>query len=286
MEPQDIAKKAKVIKLKALKNVEQLWTGGYQSAFKGVGISFAEVRAYQYGDDWRLFDWNVTARFNRPHVKVFEEERQLSVILLVDVSQSTKIGGQHEFKSDMIAELCATLSYSAIAQQDEVGYFLFDQGVTLMRPVSGHRHQVLRIIYDLLSVSNQSRNTNIAQALRFASRWLKRKSLIFIISDFHCPDFSMELAALSKHHEVHGIYVEDVSSDFWQGMGIIKVIDPESGISAWIDTSDPSYTKQIEELRLKKANELQRLFSKNKGKFIRLELGTPWLLPLIQQFSH
>ncbi len=233
----ELIKKVKRIELKTRRQSMDLLGGQYQSAFKGKGMSFSEVRKYQYGDDIRFIDWNVTARTGIPHIKVFEEERELTVMMLVDLSGSMNFGSAESFKLDRVAELSALLSFSAIQNNDKVGLIVFDDEIREYLPPKKGRGQVFQIIKKVLSHKVGSRNTNIDLSLQYLLKVIKRRCVVFLISDFVSSGYNKSLAIAAKKHDLVGLHLSDKLEREIPDLGLIPVRDAESGEKGWIDTS-------------------------------------------------
>lgn len=233
----DLFKKIRRIQIQTTHLANDVLAGAYRSAFKGKGIELEEVREYQQGDDVRSIDWNVTARMNRPFVKSFREERELSVILAVDVSASTRFGSGKQLKSELIAEIAAVLAFSAIKNQDKVALLLFSDKVErYFPPQKGTRH-VLRIIRELLTYKSEERATNISTALAFLGKVQNRSGVCFLISDFICPDFSHEAALAAKRYDLVPIAIVDAAEKILPNMSFVTFADLETGKSCLVDTS-------------------------------------------------
>lgn len=238
MDANDLIKKVRKIEIKTRGLSQNIFAGEYHSAFKGRGMMFSEVRDYQYGDDIRDIDWNVTARQNHPYIKVYEEERELTVMLLVDVSRSRLFGAVGEEKREMIAEIAATLAFSAIENNDKIGVIFFSDKIEKFIPPKKGRKHILFIISQLLDFQPESPGTNIAEALRFFTDALKKRTTTFLISDFIDEnDFSTALSIASNKHDVIGIQVYDKRDSSMPDVGLIKMADLETGQTKWIDTS-------------------------------------------------
>lgn len=238
MEAVDLIKKVRQIEIKTRGLSSNIFAGQYHSAFKGRGMSFSEVREYQYGDDVRDIDWNVTARFNKPYIKVFEEERELTVILLIDVSSSLDFGTAGQFKKDMVTEIAATLSFSATQNNDKIGVLFFSDRVEKFIPPKKGKKHILHIIRELINFKPQSRKTDISQALEYLTNAIKRKCTAFVISDFiDDKDFSRAMIIANKKHDIMGLQVYDKRLEEMPNVGLIKVKDAESDEEIWLDTS-------------------------------------------------
>jgi uncharacterized protein (DUF58 family) len=237
VEAAELLKKVRRIEIKTRGLSRHIFAGEYHSAFKGRGIAFSEVREYQYGDDIRSIDWNVTARFNHPYVKVFEEERELTVMLLIDVSGSGNFGTAVNFKRDLMTEVAAVLSFSAIFNNDKIGVIFFSDKVEkFISPQKGRKH-ILRIIRELLDFKPQSKLTNLDEPLRFLTNAIKKRSTAFIISDFMVPDFEEALRIASNKHDIVALKVYDPVEKSFPDIGLVKISDSESGEEKWVDSS-------------------------------------------------
>jgi uncharacterized protein (DUF58 family) len=234
----EILKKVKELEIKSKKITQHLFTGEYHSAFKGRGMSFREVREYDPGDDIRFIDWNVSARFSHPFTKLFEEERELTVMLMIDVSASSLFGTVHARKKDIITEIGAILTFSAISNNDKVGVIFFSDKVEKYIPPKKGKQHALYIVRELLTSSPKHKKTNLTEGLRFFNNSTKQKSISFILSDFLDEDFNDALKVAGKKHDLIGIKVYDKMDMELPDVGIIQIIDSETGATKWIDTSD------------------------------------------------
>ena len=238
METQDLIKKVRKIEIKTRGLSSNIFAGQYHSAFKGRGMAFSEVREYQYGDDVRDIDWNVTARFHKPYVKVFEEERELTVMLLIDVSGSQDFGTQRQMKRDMVTEIAATLAFSAIQNNDKIGVIFFSDKIEKYIPPKKGRKHILYIIREMLDFHAESRRTDVAQAVEFLTGVSKRRCTAFLLSDFFVrQDFLSQLTIANRKHDVVAIQVYDRRASDLPDVGLMKVVDAETGFEQYIDTS-------------------------------------------------
>ena len=244
MDSNELIKKVRKLEIKTRGLSQNIFAGEYHSAFKGRGMSFAEVREYQYGDDIRDIDWNVTARHNKPYVKVYEEERELTVMLLIDVSGSSVFGAEGPEKRQMIAEIAATIAFSAIQNNDKVGALFFSDKVEKFIPPKKGRKHILFLIRELLDFRPESKGTDIANAVRYATDALKRRCTMFLISEFICPaDYSKPVTVASSRHDLIGIQVYDKRDASMPDVGLMRVLDLETGDTRWIDTSSSRVRK-------------------------------------------
>ncbi|MDO4229498.1 MAG: DUF58 domain-containing protein [Capnocytophaga sp.] len=246
MDTKEILKKVRKIEIKTRRLSDNIFGGEYHSAFKGRGMTFSEVRPYQYGDDIRNIDWNVTARYNEPFVKVFEEERELTLMLMVDVSGSELFGTTNQFKSEIITEIAATLAFSALQNNDKTGLILFSDTIELYIPPKKGKSHVLRIIRELIEFQPKSRKTNIGEALQFLSRVLKKKAIVFILSDFMDKGYEKPIQIATKKHDVTGIRIYDQKETFLPNLGHITVKDAETGELILVNTASKSVQLQYE----------------------------------------
>lgn len=237
METSELIKKVRRIEIKTKAMSQQIFAGQYHSAFKGRGMAFSEVRQYNYGDDVRFIDWNVTARFNTPYVKIFEEEREMTVMLLIDVSGSNLYGTRQQFKSELITEISAVLSFSAIYNNDKVGVIFFSNEVEKFIPPAKGKSHILRIIRELLTYRSTSNQTNIAEALRFLTNVSKRKTTAFLLSDFIDNDYEQALRITASRHDIVALDIVDRGEMALPNVGIVELQDPETGARVWTDTA-------------------------------------------------
>ncbi|MDR2972333.1 MAG: DUF58 domain-containing protein [Bacteroidales bacterium] len=238
MDSTELLKKVRKIEIRTRALSHQIFSGQYHSAFKGRGMAFSEVREYQYGDDIRNIDWNVTARFNHPYIKIFEEERELTVMLLIDVSGSTQFGTKQRFKSDLIIEISAVLSFSAINNNDKVGVIFFSNQVEKFIPPKKGRSHILRIIRELVDYKSQQVQTNMSEALRYLTNAIKKKCTAFILSDFVNCDCEQALRIAANKHDVVALQITDRGDTLLPCLGLVKIHDPETGKNYLADTSN------------------------------------------------
>jgi len=229
LKTKEILKKVRKIEIKTRRLSDHIFSGEYHSSFKGRGMTFSEVRQYQFGDDIRSIDWNVTARYHEPYVKVFEEERELTMMLMVDVSNSEIFGSTNQFKKETITEIAATLAFSAIQNNDKVGLILFTDTIELFIPAKKGKSHVLRIIRELIEFKAKSKKTNIAEALKFLSNVMKKKAIVFILSDFIDDNYDKTLQIVSKKHDVTGVRIYDKLEAEIPNLGLVPILDSESG---------------------------------------------------------
>lgn len=286
METKDLLKKVRKIEIKTRRLSNNIFGGEYHSTFKGRGMTFSEVRNYQFGDDVRAIDWNVTARYNEPFVKVFEEERELTLMLIVDVSSSALFGTDNAIKKNIITEISATLAFSALQNNDKVGLILFSDQIELFIPPSKGKTHVLRIIRELIEFKPKSIKTNISVALEFLISVLKKKSIAFILSDFISPDYEKTLKITSKKHDLTGIKVFDKLEEFIPNLGLVQMFDQETEQVQLIDTSSKfvrdSYKKESS-LKFKTFNDL---FTTNGAGTILCRTDESYIKKLLNYFKN
>jgi uncharacterized protein (DUF58 family) len=280
MDTIELIKKVRKIEIKTRGISHHLFTGQYHSAFKGRGMAFSEVREYQPGDDIRTIDWNVTARFNHPYVKIFQEERELTVMLVVDVSGSEYFGTQTQFKREMITELCAVLAFSAIQNNDKIGIIFFSDRIEKYIPAKKGKTHILRIIRELLEFSPQGKKTDIAAALRFLTNVLKKKSIVFIMSDFISEDFESALKIVGKKHDSIAVQIYDKREQELPNIGLAKVMDAETGKLIWIDTSDVKFRQEYMNRWNLRQTLLKDIFNKSNVDYIKILTDQSYIAPL------
>jgi len=286
VEATELLKKVRRIEIKTRGLSRHIFAGEYHSAFKGRGIAFSEVREYQYGDDIRSIDWNVTARFNHPYVKIFEEERELTVMLLIDVSGSGYFGTSGSFKRDLMTEVAAVLSFSAIYNNDKIGVIFFSDKVEkFISPQKGRKH-ILRIIRELLDFKSESKMTNLDEPLRFLTNAIKKRSTAFIISDFIVPDFEEAMRIASNKHDIVALKVFDPVEKSIPDIGLVKVMDSESGAERWIDTSSKAARNSYEKWWLNHIDSIRGTFKRCGVDSAELRTDLDYVKPLIKLFEN
>ncbi len=285
METTELLKKVRKIEIKAKGLTRHIFAGEYHSAFKGRGIAFSEVREYQYGDDIRSIDWNVTARFNHPYIKVFEEERELTVMLLIDVSGSGNFGTSVNFKRDVMTEIAAVLSFSAIFNNDKIGVIFFSDRIEKFIPPQKGRKHILRIIRELLDFRSESRNTSLDEPLRFLTNAIKKRCTAFIISDFIAPDFEEALRIASNKHDVAALKVYDRAETSIPDIGMVKITDSETGKEKWIDTSSKASREKYRKWWENHLESIKNTFKKCGVDSAFFSTGEDYVKPLIQLFE-
>jgi uncharacterized protein (DUF58 family) len=286
VEATELLKRVRKIEIKSRGLSKHIFAGEYHSAFKGKGMAFSEVREYQYGDDIRNIDWNVTARFNHPYIKIYEEERELTVMLIVDVSGSRNFGTQMMLKKNLITEISAVLSFSAIQNNDKVGVIMFSDRIEKFIPPKKGKQHILRIIRELLNFKPVSTGTNITEALRFLINAIKKRSTAFLISDFMDDNFEDALKIASKKHDLVGLKIYDLRETELPSIGLVKLLDAESGQDIWIDTSD-SYIRDTYRHSWRKSNEdMAEMLSRFGVDYVSISTGEDYVKPLINLFKR
>ena len=286
MEATELLKKVRKIEIKTRSLSKHIFAGEYHSAFKGRGIAFSEVREYQYGDDIRTIDWNVTARFNHPYVKVFEEERELTVMLLVDVSGSQDFGTRGQTKRDLITEVSAVLSFSAIQNNDKVGVIFFSDRVEKFIPPKKNRKHILHIIRELIELRPESKRTDFREPLRYLTNAIKKRSIAFVISDFLGPDFADSLRIASNKHDVVALRILDERERSLPPVGMVRIRDAETGEERWIDTSLRSVREHYVRWQENREKELLNTFRQCGVDHVELMTGKDYIVPLVQLFKR
>ena len=286
LETTDILKKVRQIEIKTRGLSSNIFAGQYHSAFKGRGMAFSEVREYQFGDDVRDIDWNVTARFHRPYVKVFEEERELTVMLMVDVSGSLDFGTVRQTKREMVTEIAATLAFSAIQNNDKIGVIFFSDRIEKYIPPKKGRKHILYIIREMLNFKPESRRTEIAHAVEFLMRVMKRRCTAFLLSDFYVrSDFESALTICNRKHDVVAIQVYDLRAKELPDVGLMKVRDAETGHETIIDTSSKKLRRQHMVYWLKRDDELKQTFSKSNVDHVSVATNDDYVKHLMRLFE-
>lgn len=287
MDSADVLKKVRKIEIKARGLSQNIFAGQYHSAFKGRGMAFSEVREYQFGDDVRDIDWNVTARFHRPYVKVFEEERELTVMLLVDVSGSLDFGTTKQMKRDMAAEIAATIAFSAIQNNDKIGVIFFSDRIEKYIPPKKGRKHILYIIREMLSFEPQSQKTDVGMAMAYLTRVMKRRCTSFVISDFYDrKDFSQEMQIANRKHDVVAVQVYDPRAKMLPDVGLLKVRDAETGHELYIDTSSKKLRLAHTRYWMEHQSELSHAFAKGRIDWISIATNEDFVKSMMMLFRQ
>ncbi|NOY38563.1 MAG: DUF58 domain-containing protein [Chlorobi bacterium] len=285
MDAAELLKRVRKIEIKTRHLSRHIFAGEYHSAFKGRGIAFSEVREYQYGDDIRTIDWNVTARFNHPYVKVFEEERELTVMLLIDVSGSRNFGSRVMLKRDLITEVAAVLAFSAIQNNDKVGVIFFSDRVEKFIPPKKNRKHILHIIRELLEFQPESENTDFAEPLRYLTNAIKKRSIAFVISDFIGDPFRDSLRIASNKHDIVALQIFDKREREIPQVGLLKLRDAETGEERWVDTASKPVHEQFESWWKNHDHRLEETFLLTGVDNVRLSTDEDYIKPLVQLFK-
>ncbi len=285
MEAKDLLKKVRKIEIKTRGLTRQIFAGEYHSAFKGRGMTFSEVREYQYGDDIRSIDWNVTARFNHPFVKVFEEERELTVMLLIDVSASGDFGTHEQLKRSLITEIAAVLSFSAIENNDKIGVIMFSDRIEKFIPPQKGRKHILRIIRELLDFKPQSNGTDISESLRFLTNAIKKRCTAFLISDFRDKGYARSLQVANNKHDVAALHIFDQRETTLPPVGLIRVLDAETGKERWIDTSRRRVRESYAMKWESHVEMMKEIFTRAGVDHVSLQTGADYVKPLMRLFK-
>lgn len=285
MDTRELLKKVRQIEIKTRGIVNQIFSGEYHSVFKGRGMEFSEVREYQFGDDIRSIDWNVSARFNHPFIKVFEEERELTVMLLVDFSRSGNFGSGTQLKNEIASEICAVLAFSAIKNNDKVGLILFTDRIERFVPPKKGRAHILRIIRELVSFEPQGTGTNLRQALEYFNHVNKKRTIAFLISDFIDDGYDQILRIISKKHDVIAVEISDPREEQLPDAGLIKFRDAETDMERWIDTGDQAVRKEFSRYWQSRKADRHTLFIRSKVDAIPIRIDRPYIKPIVDFFK-
>ena len=287
METSEIIKKVRKIEIKTRGLSSNIFAGQYHSAFKGRGMAFSEVREYQFGDDVRDIDWNVTARFHRPYVKVFEEERELTVMLLIDVSGSLDFGTQKQMKRDMVTEIAATIAFSAIQNNDKIGVVFFSDRIEKYIPPKKGRKHILYIIREMLNFQPESKRTDVKQAVEFLSRVQKRRTTAFILSDFYVRDeFQQSLQICNRKHDVVAIQVYDQRARELPDVGLMKVVDAETGHEQYVDTGSKALRQAYRKYWNSRQSQLEETFNKSNVDHVSVATNEDFVKALMMLFKQ
>lgn len=286
MDTKELLKKVRKIEIKTRRLSDHIFGGEYHSTFKGRGMTFSEVRQYQFGDDVRSIDWNVTARYNEPYVKVFEEERELTMMLMVDVSGSELFGTVNQFKKEVITEISATLAFSAMQNNDKVGLILFSDEVELFIPPKKGKSHVLRIIRELLEFSPKSSETNIAEALKFLTNVMKKKAIVFVLSDFIADDYDNTLRIVGNKHDVTGIRIFDEREESIPNLGMVQMEDAETGLLQLVNTRSKKVRNAYGKFHQEKVDYFQDSFTKSGSGVINCRVDESYVKKLLGYFKR
>ena len=286
MDTKELLKKVRKIEIKTRRLSDHIFGGEYHSTFKGRGMTFSEVRQYQYGDDVRNIDWNVTARTNLPHIKVFEEERELIMMLMVDISGSELFGTEEQFKNEVVTEIAATLAFSATQNNDKIGLILFSDEVELYIPPKKGRSHVLRIIRELIEFKPQSKGTNIAEALKFMRNVMKKKAIVFVLSDFIADNYKQTLKIASGKHDVTGIRVYDKREEEMPNLGMVQMQDEETDELLLVNTQSKTVRKNYAKFYNEKVAYYKDSFAKSGAGTIDCRVDESYVKKLLGYFKR
>ncbi|TXD53496.1 MULTISPECIES: DUF58 domain-containing protein [unclassified Polaribacter] len=286
MDTKEILKKVRKIEIKTKRLSNDIFGGEYHSSFKGRGMTFSEVRQYQFGDDVRAIDWNVTARYNEPYIKVFEEERELTMMLMVDVSGSESFGTATQFKKDTVTEIAATLAFSATQNNDKVGLILFTDAIELYIPPKKGKSHVLRIIRELIEFKPKSKKTNIAAALKFLSSVIKKSAIVFILSDFMDDDYEKTVKIAAKKHDLTGIRVYDKHDEEIPNLGMVHMQDSETGAIQLVNTSSKTTRRNYKANALRLSDYYINTFKRGGAGTISTRVDESYVKKLLGYFKY
>ncbi|MEL6811101.1 MAG: DUF58 domain-containing protein [Bacteroidota bacterium] len=286
MDTKELLKKVRKIEIKTRRLSDHVFGGEYHSTFKGRGMTFSEVRQYQFGDDVRSIDWNVTARYNEPFVKVFEEERELTLMLMVDISGSELFGTDTQFKNEIITEIAATLAFSALQNNDKIGLILFSDDIELFIPPKKGKSHVLRIIRELIEFEPKSKQTDIAQALKYLTNVMKKKAIVFVLSDFITEDYSDTLKIVAKKHDVTGIRVYDRREEEIPNLGMVQMQDEETGELMLVNTSSKSVRRNYNKFYKERVAEFNDAFMKSGAGVLSCRVDESYVKKLLGYFKR
>jgi len=286
MDTKELLKKVRKIEIKTRRLSDHVFGGEYHSTFKGRGMTFSEVRQYQFGDDVRSIDWNVTARYNEPYVKVFEEERELTMMLMVDISASELFGTETQFKNEIITEIAATLSFSAMQNNDKIGLILFSDQIELFIPPKKGKFHVLRIIRELIEFKPQSKKTDIAQALKYLTNVMKKKAIVFVLSDFITEGYQDTLKIVSKKHDVTGIRIYDRHEEHIPNLGMVQMQDEETGELLLVNTGSKAVRNNYHAYYQERVTEFNESFLKSGAGVLSCRLDESYVKKLLGYFKR
>ena len=286
MDTKELLKKVRKIEIKTRRLSDHVFGGEYHSTFKGRGMTFSEVRQYQFGDDVRNIDWNVTARYNEPFIKVFEEERELTLMLMVDVSGSEFFVTDTQFKNEVVTEIAATLAFSAMQNNDKTGLILFSDEIELFIPPKKGKSHVLRIIRELIEYEPNSRKTNVAQALKYMTNVMKKKAIVFVLSDFITDNYRDTLRIVAKKHDVTGIRVYDAREEAIPNLGVVQMQDEETNERLLVDTSSKAVRDNYNSYYRDRSDYFQEAFTKSGAGAISCRVDESYVKKLLGYFKR
>ncbi|HEA29892.1 MAG TPA: DUF58 domain-containing protein [Leeuwenhoekiella sp.] len=286
MDTKELLKKVRKIEIKTRRLSDHIFGGEYHSTFKGRGMTFSEVRQYQFGDDVRNIDWNVTARYSEPFVKVFEEERELTMMLVADVSGSEFFGTDQQFKAEIVTEIAATLAFSAMKNNDKIGLILFSDGIELYIPPKKGKSHVLRIIRELLEFDPKSKKTDVAQALKFLSGVMKKKAIVFVLSDFIAEDYRDTLKIAAKRHDITGIRIYDRHEEAIPSLGVVQMEDEETGELMLVNTGSRKVRDNYSQFYQDKVHYYRESFTRSGAGVIDVRTDDSYVKKLLGYFKR
>ena len=285
METSELLKKVRRIEIKTKGLSNQIFSGEYQTAFKGRGMSFSEVRNYNYGDDVRNIDWNVTARTGDPYIKIFEEEREMTVMLVIDVSPSSYFGTDTQLKNEVLTEIAAVIAFSAINNNDKVGVIFFSDQIEKFIPPKKGKSHILRIIRELINFEPDGAGTNVAIALEYLNNIIKKRSVAFVLSDFFAKDYDTSLRIASRRHDIIGVHLYDSREQELPNVGLVRVVDAETGKKIWLDTSVKKIRDQYKEYFQNNFDYLKKTFLKSGADVVSIQTNESYVNALLKFFK-
>lgn len=285
MDTKEILKKVRKIEIKTRRLSDHIFSGEYHTSFKGRGMTFSEVRQYQFGDDVRAIDWNVTARYNEPYIKVFEEERELTMMLMADVSGSESFGTKNQFKREIVTEIAATMAFSATQNNDKIGLILFSDEIELFIPPKKGKSHVLRIIRELIEFQPKSKKTDVSQALKFLSGVLKKKAIVFLISDFMSDDYEHNLKIAAKRHDITGVRVYDQREEKIPNLGLVNMTDAETGQTMLVNTGSKQVRLEYEKYYQGRVKYFNETFSRCGAGSLSTRVDESYVTKLLGYFK-
>ncbi len=285
METSELLKKVRRIEIKTKGLSNQIFSGEYQTAFKGRGMSFSEVRNYNYGDDVRNIDWNVTARTGDPYIKIFEEEREMTVMLVIDVSPSSYFGTDTQLKNEVLTEIAAVIAFSAINNNDKVGVIFFSDQIEKFIPPKKGKSHILRIIRELINFEPEGTGTNVAIALEYLNNIIKKRSVAFVMSDFFAKDYDTSLRIASRRHDIIGVHLYDSREQELPNVGLVRVLDAETGKKIWLDTSVKKIREQYKDYFQSNFDYLKKTFLKSGADVVSIQTNESYVNALLKFFK-
>lgn len=285
METSELIKKVRRIEIKTKGLSNQIFSGEYQTAFKGRGMSFSEVRNYNYGDDVRNIDWNVTARTGEPYIKIFEEEREMTVMLVIDVSPSSYFGTDTQLKNEVLTEISAVIAFSAINNNDKVGVIFFSDRIEKFIPPKKGKSHILRIIRELINFEPEGKGTDVAVALEYLNNIIKKRSITFVLSDFFAKEYDTSLRIASRRHDIIGVHLYDSREQELPNVGLVRVIDAETGKKIWLDTSAKKVREQYKDYFQNNFAYLKKTFLKSGADVVSIQTNESYVNALLKFFK-